>query len=80
MPRRIRQLKADLRAAGFVELPGRGKGSHTVWAHPEQTDVTVTLSGQDGEDAKRYQEGQVTEAINKSKAGNRTAPRRERNP
>ena len=67
MPRKIRQLKSDLRDAGFVELPGRGKGSHTVWAHPEHTDVTVTLSGQDGEDAKRYQESQVIEAIRKSK-------------
>jgi len=67
MPRKIRQLKSDLRDAGFVELPGRGKGSHTVWAHPEHTDATITLSGQDGEDAKRYQESQVIEAIRKSK-------------
>ena len=69
MPRKVRQLKVDLRAAGFIELPGRGKGSHSYWEHAEQTDVTVTLAGQDGEDAKRYQEGQVTEAIKKSKRG-----------
>jgi predicted RNA binding protein YcfA (HicA-like mRNA interferase family) len=68
MPRKVRQLKSDLRAAGFVEFPGRGKGSHSVWVHTVHTGISVTLSGQGGEDAKRYQEDQVTAAISESKA------------
>lgn len=68
MPRKIRQLKSDLRAAGFAERPGRGKGSHSVWVHNTQTGISVTLAGQDGDDAKGYQEKQVAEAIAKSKA------------
>lgn len=68
MPRKVRQLKADLRAAGFVELPGRGKGSHSVWVHEVHTGISVTLSGHEGDDAKRYQENQVTSAIRESKA------------
>ena len=68
MPRKVRQLKTDLRAAGFVQLPGRGKGSHSVWVHTVHTGISVTIAGQDGEDAKRYQEDQVTAAIKESKA------------
>lgn len=53
MPRKIRELKSDLRQAGFVERPG--KGSHTVWHHPSVPE-RVVLAGREGEDAKRYQE------------------------
>lgn len=60
MPRKIRQLKADLRAAGFVHRSG--KGSHTVWGHSLIAD-TLTLSGGDGEDAKPYQERAVQRAM-----------------
>ena len=35
MPQKIRQLKAALAKAGFFFRPG--KGSHTVWEHPEST-------------------------------------------
>ncbi|MGI8857972.1 MAG: type II toxin-antitoxin system HicA family toxin [Thermomicrobiales bacterium] len=56
MPRKIRQLKADLQRVGCVMRPG--KGSHTVWEHPLLTDKIV-LSGQDGDDAKPYQEKDV---------------------
>jgi hypothetical protein len=62
VPRKIRQLKADLRNAGFVELKGRGKGSHTVWEHPVLAG-TLTLSGNDGDDARPYQERNVQQAI-----------------
>ena len=34
MPRKIRQLRADLAHHGFVKERGRGKGSHTYWTHP----------------------------------------------
>ena len=63
MPRKIRQLKAELRAAGFRELPGRGKGSHSVWSLTARPEVSVTLAGGDGDDARHYQERAVSEAI-----------------
>lgn len=31
MPRKMRQLRADLAQAGFVKNTKRGKGSHTWW-------------------------------------------------
>ncbi len=54
MPRKVRQLKADLSKAGFSWRPG--KGSHTVWGHPLIPTIEVTISGNDGDDAKRYQD------------------------
>ena len=63
MPRKIRQLKAELRTAGFREVRRRGKGSHTYWENDEHPGVTVTLSGQDGDDARSYQEREVAIAI-----------------
>lgn len=66
MPRKIRQLKAELRKAGFSEAKGRGKGSHTVWVHQNYAGA-ITLSGHDGDDADRYQERQVREAIEEAK-------------
>jgi predicted RNA binding protein YcfA (HicA-like mRNA interferase family) len=53
MPRKVRELKADLRRAGFSEQPG--KGSHSGWRHPLLQDK-LTLSGHDGDDARPYQE------------------------
>jgi len=61
MPKKIRQLKSMLQKAGFISR--KGKGSHTVWTHVRLADTRVTLSGQDGDDAKSYQENQVREAI-----------------
>jgi predicted RNA binding protein YcfA (HicA-like mRNA interferase family) len=60
MPKKIRDLKAMLRKAGFRWRPG--KGSHTIWEHP-LADRSVTLSGKDGQDAKRYLEAQVDEQV-----------------
>jgi predicted RNA binding protein YcfA (HicA-like mRNA interferase family) len=60
MPRKIRELKAMLRKAGFSEYSG--KGSHTKWLHPLFSG-RITLSGKDGSDAKLYQEKEVTDAI-----------------
>jgi hypothetical protein len=42
LPRKIRELEAELRRAGFILL---------------------VMSGSGGDDAKRYQEAQVAEAI-----------------
>jgi predicted RNA binding protein YcfA (HicA-like mRNA interferase family) len=61
MPRKIRQLIADLEGAGFVAVSG-GKGAHRKFRHP-RFPGSVVLSGQDGEDAYHYQEKQVRNAI-----------------
>ncbi len=61
MPPKIRELKAMLRKAGFDERNARG--SHTRWVHSTYRDVYVTISGQDGADAKPYQQSQVANAI-----------------
>ena len=62
MPRKIRELVKDLRDAGFSLVAGAGKGSHKKFMHAN-FEGAVTLSGQDGEDAKEYQEKQVRRAI-----------------
>lgn len=67
MPRKLRQLRADLRRAGYVLDPKRGKGSHTWWVHPKIPGYAVNISGHDGDDAKRYQERDVTEALERGK-------------
>jgi predicted RNA binding protein YcfA (HicA-like mRNA interferase family) len=61
MPRKIRELIQDLKAAGFSETSG-GKGSHRKLTHPRYRGA-VTLSGGLGDDAKPYQEKQVRRAI-----------------
>lgn len=60
MPRKIRELIADLEAAGFANRGG--KGSHRNFVHPHVT-KPVTISGQLGDDAKQYQERAVKRAI-----------------
>ena len=62
MPKKIRELKAMLRKAGFFSRPG--KGSHTFWVHPALTD-RITISGSDGDDAQRYQEAEVQNVLRK---------------
>jgi predicted RNA binding protein YcfA (HicA-like mRNA interferase family) len=59
MPRKVRQLIADLEKAGFENRGG--KGSHRNFTHPKG--VRVTLSGQSGDDAKHYQERDVRRAV-----------------
>jgi predicted RNA binding protein YcfA (HicA-like mRNA interferase family) len=72
MPRKIRHLKADLRRAGFVELPDRGKGSHSIWVHPTQGGASLTIAGHDGDDAKAFLEKQVREAIARTQTQDRS--------
>jgi predicted RNA binding protein YcfA (HicA-like mRNA interferase family) len=64
MPRKIRELKKLLSNAGFYGQ--KGKGSHTNWTHPN-VPTKVTISGNDGSDAQRYQEKLVATAIMLSK-------------
>jgi predicted RNA binding protein YcfA (HicA-like mRNA interferase family) len=49
-----------LRDAGFLER--QGKGSHTIWYFPN-TPIRVTISGNDGADAKKYLEDDVRRKI-----------------
>ena len=70
MPRKIRELKADLRRAGYRQVPRRGKGSHTVWAHPLVTD-TIAISGHDGDDAHIYQEQMVRDFVERAQEAER---------
>lgn len=62
MPRKIRQLIADLRKAGFVNTGG--KGSHRNFRHPKGP--RVTISGKLGDDAEPYQERDVKKSIEES--------------
>ena len=59
MPRKVRQLIADLEQAGFANRGG--KGSQRNFAHPKG--LRVTVSGQAGDDAKHYQERDVRRAL-----------------
>ena len=61
VPRKIRQLVADLERTGFVLVPG-GKGSHRKFRHPGFPGSLI-LSGHEGDDAHHYQERQVRNAI-----------------
>jgi predicted RNA binding protein YcfA (HicA-like mRNA interferase family) len=74
LPRKIRELKADLQQAGFVLRRGLGKGSYSRWKHPLIQDP-VTLSGHDGDDDHIYQERSVQAAISAAReAERRKAP------
>jgi hypothetical protein len=58
MPRKVRQLIADLEKAGFVNRGG--KGSHRNFIHPNGPRVT-------GDDVFPYQERQVQRRIEEAK-------------
>ena len=59
MPRKVRKLIRDLERAGFVNRGG--KGSHRNYLYPRG--VRITVSGHAGDDAKRYQERDVEDAL-----------------
>jgi len=62
MPRKVRELVADLLANGFLEVVGGGKGSHRKFVH-DRYPGALTVSGHVGDDAKPYQEKQVRKAL-----------------
>lgn len=64
MPKKIRELISELEKAGFVNRGG--KGSHRNFVHPTVM-KPVVISGNPGDDAKKYQERAVTAAIEESK-------------
>ena len=64
MPPKVRELIADLERAGFVNRGG--KGSHRNFVH-SKVGKPVVISGNLGDDAKRYQARAVQLAIEESK-------------
>jgi len=73
MPRKVRELKAQIKREGFVYLPKKGKGSHERWRHPLLA-KTLTISGKDGDDAPRYLEKQVAQLLEELDAIRRNQP------
>lgn len=63
MPRKLRQLRTDLRRLGFYV--DHQSGSHQVWKHHLISGVSVNLVGKDGDDAKPYQERELRNALRK---------------
>jgi predicted RNA binding protein YcfA (HicA-like mRNA interferase family) len=63
MPRKIRQLIADLEQAGFLFEPR--KGSHRKYRHP--SGIMAIISGHAGDDAKHYQEKQIKQKIEETR-------------
>lgn len=61
MPRKIRELIADLKKHGFVD-----RGSHRNFTD-SRVARPVTISGNAGDDAKKYQERAVSAAIAEAK-------------
>jgi len=62
MPRKIRELKAQIAREGFIYLPKRGKGSHERWRHP-LLGKTLTIPYKDGDDVPLYLEKQLTKLL-----------------
>lgn len=64
MARKVRDLIRDLEKAGFANRGG--KGSHRNFVHPKVA-KPVTISGNENDDAKHYQEKAVRLAIEEVK-------------
>jgi predicted RNA binding protein YcfA (HicA-like mRNA interferase family) len=64
VPPKIRELITQLESAGFVDRGG--KGSHRNYVHPKVA-RPISISGNPGDDAKRYQVRAVNLAIEESK-------------
>jgi len=61
MPKKIGELKAMLRKAGFACR--RVRGSHERWIHEALPELPVTIAGKDSQDAKPYLEKLVRVAL-----------------
>ena len=62
MPRKLRQLRADLRRAGW-RVSRQSGTSHEIWKHPLLPGERVNLAGNDCADAKPYQENDVRRKV-----------------
>ncbi len=54
---KLRDVRAELRALGFVCRSG--KGSHEIWTDPARPGRRVVLTGRDGDDLHKYQAARV---------------------
>lgn len=62
MPRKLRELRRDLRRAGF--RIDRQVGSHEVWKHLDYPSIRgANIAAKDSADAKPYQEDEVRSAL-----------------
>lgn len=59
MPRKVRELIADLKSAGFMDCGGCP--CHRNFVHAKG--IRITISGGEGDDAKPYQEKAVRQAL-----------------
>jgi len=66
MPRKLRQLRADLLASGAYIASQ--KGSHQKWKHPN-TPLACELAGSDGKDAHPYQERDLKKFLSSIQEG-----------
>ena len=64
VPPKVRELVAELERAGFVNRGG--KGSHRNFVHPNVA-KPITISGNENDDAKHYQEKAVRLAIEEAR-------------
>jgi predicted RNA binding protein YcfA (HicA-like mRNA interferase family) len=60
MPKKVREVKKILSRAGFDYR--QGKGSHTVWFHPDW-EGRIVIARKDGDDAPTYLEQEVEDAL-----------------
>jgi predicted RNA binding protein YcfA (HicA-like mRNA interferase family) len=60
MPRKIRELIAELERAGFAARGG--KGSHRIFTY-KNCPLTVVISGKSSSDALPYQEKAIKRAL-----------------
>lgn len=63
MPPKIRKLIAELEKAGFKNRGG--KGSHRNFTH--EKGLMITVSGNQGDEAKKYQIKKIKDIIERSK-------------
>jgi hypothetical protein len=63
MPKKIREIKQIATQSGFVLQKGRGKGRHSYWIHPLIPSIPLTIPGKDGDDAPRYIERKLAQAL-----------------
>jgi predicted RNA binding protein YcfA (HicA-like mRNA interferase family) len=64
MPRKIRELIAELERAGFET--GSGKGSHRIFIH-KNCPFNIVISGKFGADALPYQEKAIKRTLREIK-------------
>ena len=75
MPPKVRELISDLERAGFINRGGRG--NHRNFVHPNVA-RPITVSGNLGQEAKKYQVRAVTAAIEESRNEGQRSVREDR--